>query len=96
MIHLLDTIFSLLSGYIYMWFARFGPEIDEELLHLTTSIIECYFAFSMYTNFVTDYLPDGSTEPIRDFKLIAKRYYNDDFKIHFIALLPITFFVHMN
>ena len=29
-INILDTIFCLISGYIYMWFARFGDRLDED------------------------------------------------------------------
>lgn len=29
-INILDTIFSILSGYMYMWFARFGDTLQED------------------------------------------------------------------
>ena len=64
--NIMDTIMSLLSGYLYMWFARFGMDMNEEDVHFAGYFIEVYFIFSMYKNFVTDFTIQGQTEPIRD------------------------------
>lgn len=42
-----------------MWFARFGDTLVDDEVFIISAFIELYFCFSMYTNFVTDYLPEG-------------------------------------
>ena len=59
----IDLILCLISGYLYMWLARFGDEIDSEELFIFTTCMEVFFGLSMYTNFMTDFLPDGQSEP---------------------------------
>ena len=57
--NVIDTFFCLVSGYFYMWLARFGDDIDVEEIEILTGVMEIFFTFSMYTNFMTDYLPEG-------------------------------------
>ena len=57
--NVVDTFFCLVSGYFYMWLARFGDDINYEEIEFLTGFIEVFFAFSMYTNFMTDFLPEG-------------------------------------
>ena len=58
-INVLDTFFCLVSGYLYMWLARFGDDVSGTELEILTGFMEIFFTFSMYTNFMTDYLPEG-------------------------------------
>lgn len=55
----LDIIFCLISGYIYMWLSRFGNEVTNEGFWSMMDLIEIYFVFSMYTNFMTEYVIEG-------------------------------------
>lgn len=91
-----DTIFCMASGYVYMWFARFGDSLAKEDLFLMSSIIEVYFCLSMYVNFVTDYVPDGQIEPVRNLVQISKRYLKGDFIMQFIPLIPFTYVIELN
>ena len=50
----------------------------------------------MYTNFVTDYLPQGQNEPVRNLFLISKKYLKGDFINHLIPLIPFTFLIYLN
>ena len=49
-----------------MWLARFGDKIHEEDLIVINVVLESYFLFSMYANFMTDYIPEGHNAPCRD------------------------------
>ena len=84
------------SGYIYMWFARFGDDIENQTMLTFQSVIEGYFCFSMITNFVTDFIPDKSHQPDKSILNIARRYIAGDFLIDLIPLLPFTLFVEIN
>ena len=95
-INFCDLVFCLTSGYLYMWLARFGDKIDSHELVTINLTVELYFAFSMYANFMTDFLPEGQNEPCRDLLLIAQRYWKEDFLFHAITLFPLTLFVEIN
>lgn len=95
-LNVLDIIFCLISGYLYMWLATFGEEINMEELWILTGIMEIFFLISMYSNFMTDYLPEGSSEPVRDLQKIAIRYLKGDFFMQFLALIPFTFFIEID
>ena len=42
-----------------MWLARFGDDVSGTELEILTGFMGIFFTFSMYTNFMTDYLPEG-------------------------------------
>jgi len=65
-INFCDLVACLTSGYLYMWLARFGDKIHEEDLIVINVVLESYFLFSMYANFMTDYIPEGHNAPCRD------------------------------
>jgi len=44
----------------------------------------------MCLKFITDFIPDGETEPTKDLKQIAKRYLHRGFLIDFITVLPLS------
>ena len=67
-----------------------------EELWILTGIMEIFFLISMYSNFMTDYLPEGSSEPVRDLQKIAIRYLKGDFFMQFLALIPFTFFIEID
>ena len=50
----------------------------------------------MYANFMTEFLPEGQSEPVTDLQIIAKRYLHGDFFTHFIPLIPFTDFMRTN
>ena len=79
-----------------MWFARFGDSHASEDLLKYTSIIEVYFCISMIANFLTDFVPDGHIEPVRNLFEIAMRYLKGDFIIHFVPLIPFTYVIKID
>ena len=54
-----------------MWFARFGDKIEKDQLIQIALVVESYFAFSMYANFMTEFLPEGHSHPCRNLTEIA-------------------------
>ena len=94
----LDIIACMFSSYIYLWFAVFDIDHkDEEVHHYHETFMystQIFFTISMYTKFVTDYIPDGETVPERHLKTIALRYlHSQDFLIDLVALFPMTLFI---
>ena len=79
----------MLSSYIYIWFTAFG---DDGRLKLQI-VIEAQFLFDMLLNFLTEYVQDGETEPVRDLSRISKRYLKQEFLSDLIPLLPLPFLV---
>lgn len=79
----------MLTSYCYLWFAVFGVD-HEWSFHYYFHFTDLFFLMSMFIKFVTDYIPDGETEPEKDIKIISKRYLHDDFLIDFITLLPLS------
>ena len=79
-----------------MWFARFGDKMVAEEVMLIAGVVELYFCFSMFANFVTDYQTEGKVEPEKNLLKISLRYLKGDFFMHLIPLLPFTFLVNIN
>ena len=86
--------FCVITSYYYMYVAAFGG---------ATLHFEILFFFDMMINFFVDYSPDdnttnfrmtdSSTESIhiRDFRKIAKNYFNKNFLHDLIPLLPLQY-----
>ena len=97
-IYIISCIFS---SYIYAYLAAFGTN-DEAFNHsypgqsemqFFTNLeisFETIFVLSIIKQFLTEYTPDGETQPIRDLQKIAKRYIKDDFVLDTICVLPIS------
>jgi len=47
------------------------------------------FLITMIISFLTEYVPDGETQPVRDLAKIAKNYMSRDFTFDIITLLPL-------
>ena len=43
---------------------------------------------------MTDYLPDGQVEPVRNIVKISKKYLKGDFINHLIPLIPFTLVIY--
>lgn len=84
----------LTSSYIYAWVSCFGTEggISYDHLHVMIIVYELIFFLSIVKKFITDYIPDGETNPVKDLGLIRERYFKQDFWVDIITWFPIVFF----
>ena len=71
----------------------FGLEDDNYRAKAVIIIFETIFFINMIVNFLTEYVPEGEVCPIRDLKIISKRYLSTNFIRDAIPLFPIIFFV---
>ena len=88
---LIVTISCLLSSYVYSYSAAFRLHDEREVIWTTffTIFFELIFLAHMVTQFILEYTPEGSKNPVRDYKRIAMHYINEgDFKADFIAIIP--------
>lgn len=76
LINILVVAASLFSIYIYGWLTIFGLDtIDSQQgdrsedykFYVITSIFETIFAINIAKNFVTEYIPEDESIPVRDF-----------------------------
>ena len=86
--------FCVITSYYYMYVAAFGG---------STLHFEILFFFDMMINFFVDYSPDDNatnfrmtdsgseSAKIRDFRKIAKNYFNKNFFHDLIPLLPLQY-----
>lgn len=72
-----------------MWFAVYDTN-ELNAFHYWFHFIDFFFLISMFLKFITDFIPDGETEPTKDLKEISKRYLNNEFLVDFITILPLT------
>lgn len=74
-----------------MWFGAFNDS-DNHDLHMTISIcFEIIFVFLMIKKFLTTYVNQGETKPVKNLTLISMKYLKGDFLSDLIPLLPLTF-----
>lgn len=85
----LDIMFCILSSYIYLWYATFGPA--EEKYYWIEIFFESFFFVSMIVSFLTDFKHEGEIESEKRLSVIVKRYgFSYQFIYDFIALIPIA------
>lgn len=93
---------SLLSSFMYSFFAVFRTDVDStEIIHFTDkeirtfnileSIIEAIFIIKMISCFFLEYTPNNSIYPIKKIKKIAINYFKTDFIYDFLPLIPFRF-----
>ena len=58
--------------------------------------IESCFILNICVKFITDYSVEGSKLPERDLSKIAKNYFNSDFTLDLIPIIPFQFITHKN
>lgn len=90
MFNLFDKILCVLSTYTYSYIAAFRLH-NRMLIEIynTQYFFESVFLISMISNFFVEFTVSSSGTPCRDLKLIALNYLKNDFKMDFIALLPL-------
>ena len=79
---------SIASPYYYAWVAYEGYENTPTAIWL----FELVFAMDILREFLTEFVPDGETIPVRNLRRIAARYIERDFYFDMIPTFPITFF----
>ena len=73
------------SSYYYMFLAAFGAG-DQ----VKQNVLEVVFMFDFFLNFFVEYSPECLDDPpIRDFKIIAHKYWQGDLIKDFIPLIPL-------
>ena len=84
-----NIVLSIVSSYTFIWLAAFGElshQEDGNFTYYLNMLFEVFFFVSMMLRFITDFVEEGGTEPVRDLKIISKRYlYSWGF---FIDLFP--------
>ena len=98
------TLLSLFSSYFYLGMATFREHliVDKNDLDNTDSsdkyvyAIESCFILNICVKFITDYGVEGSKLPERDLSKIAKNYFNSDFTLDLIPIIPFQFITHKN
>lgn len=68
--NLIELAISLVSGYVYMFFAAFGHKIlvgtmFHELVYQVELGTEVFFALTVLRNFITDFNRDGEKVPVK-------------------------------
>lgn len=86
-----DILCCLASSYVYIWLATFGEVKSGEAIMTLSVAFELVFAFSILTRFLTDYTPDGETEPVKSLSKISTRYLHSDFIWDILPLIPLPF-----
>ena len=85
-----DVLSCLLSSYVYCWHIAFTEK--HRNIPIFEYFIESIFFITMITKFLTDFIPDGETEPTKDLMLISKNYLKNGFVMDLIPLIPFNFF----
>ena len=84
----IHTICCLFSSYFYAFMAAFGqPEPDTPLYKLDW-FFEIVFYISFLLCFLVDFVPEGGSRPVRNFRSIAIRYLKGGFIMDFLPIIP--------
>mmetsp|Transcript_8274 Transcript_8274/g.12665 ORF Transcript_8274/g.12665 Transcript_8274/m.12665 type:complete len:275 (-) Transcript_8274:174-998(-) len=86
---MLHTFSCLTSCYFYAFIAAFGLPSRGEFLNTAYVAYESIFTISIVLNFFVEYQPDGSSFPVRDLFLVAKKYFRGTFIWDLVPLLPL-------
>ena len=90
---IVDVTISIISSYLYSWFACFGTDSKNGSPMMFTIIFETIFTISMCLKFITAYIPEGETVPVTNLKEIFYNYKETDLYRDVITWLPFIFFL---
>ena len=79
------------SSWTYAHVATFGMQVldDKSPLYYMDMFFDVFFWLSILKSFLTDYVPDGDHNRVRDHTKIAKRYVNyGSFKMELFCVIP--------
>lgn len=79
---------SMLSSYVYMWFAVFAVNLESHFHYYFYLIVEGFFLISIFIWFHTDFVEDGETESSKDLSVIRIRYFKTEFFYDLIPIIP--------
>jgi len=98
--NVVDMLCCIVSCYVYGWMALFGIyEADgkENRFAIVGDVIFfIIFTITIIVNFITDYTPQGETQPVRNLEKIAKRYLRGNFMYDFVAWFPFHWLLDMS
>jgi hypothetical protein len=88
------TLLSYFSSVLYLQLAAHrDPRWEDGFArwYNLSITLEILFLLFMVLQFFKAYVPQYESKEIRDYSMIAQRYLSNDFKIDFIAILPLQF-----
>ena len=86
---IVDIFSCISSSYIYAYLGAFGKDSDDTLMNTLITTYEGIFLITILKNFSTDYTPLGSTEVVKNLRLISLRYLKEGgFILDFICIFP--------
>lgn len=93
-----DIFSCIFSSYFYAYLAAFGMKDpsqgsdgnDDAVFSTIEMVYESIFILSILKQFLTEYTPDGETQPVRDISKISKRYIKDHFVLDTICVIPFS------
>ena len=96
--NVVEKFVSLVSAYVYMFFAAFGHKLFRgDDFHDTARFVEIgaegFFLATVLRKFITDFNREGERVPVKSITVIAMRYLRTDFTYDIIPLLPFTIFI---
>ena len=90
---IIDITISIMSSYLYSWYAFFGTDSNNNVPFFLSLGFESIFTISMCLKFITSYVPEGEIVPVTSLKLIFYKYKETDLYRDFITWLPFIFFL---
>ena len=90
---IVDVAISIISSYLYSWFACFGTDSETNKPLILTWLFEIIFTISMCSRFITSYIPEGETVPVTNLKEIFYHYKETELFRDAITWLPFVFFL---
>lgn len=70
----IDKFCCIFSSYLYMFMSVFQREIIGETPVIIALCFETIFLLTIIKTFLTEYTPDGETQPVKSLSKIAKQY----------------------
>lgn len=93
------TLLSYISSVIYLSLAAHRePRWEQDWPQyqaLSIGMESCFFIF-MILQFFKAYVPQYQNREIRDYRMIAARYIEGDFKLDLFAIIPWPYFISLN
>ena len=89
--HFIYVTLSLISPYVYAWFAVFGTPEPQSFMYTLMFVFESFFLFNIIFTFFVELNVDGQIQPVREITTIAKEYLKNDFLLDLLPVLPLQF-----